>query len=91
MLAPLLSEYLLSQQNSSSLHCFAFADADFSPKTDVVRGAAPSGTRGAALTIHTLSLKGQKDLVSLLSVTACVFLSEHRTRNSTWPHQSPVA
>ena len=51
-------------QNSSSLHCFAFADADFLPKTDVVTGPAPAGAKGAGLTIHTLSLKGRQDLVS---------------------------
>lgn len=59
-------------QNSSSLHCFAFADADFLPKADVVTGPAPAGAKGAALTIHTLSLKGRKDLVSPLSITTCV-------------------
>ena len=52
-------------QNSSALHCFGFAEADHSPKTDVVRSPAPSGTKGAALIIHTLTLKGRKDLVSV--------------------------
>ena len=58
-------------QNSTALHCFGFADADYSPKTDVVRSPAPPGAKGAALTIHTLTLKGRKDLVSkmFLSMT----------------------
>lgn len=64
--------FLIFHQNSSSLHCFAFADADFSPKTDVVRGPAPAGAKGAALTIHTLSLKGRKDPVSASLLTICV-------------------
>lgn len=41
-------------------------DADYSPKTDVVRSPAPPGAKGAALMIHTLTLKGRKDLVSAL-------------------------
>lgn len=58
--------FLHVPQNSSALHCFGFADADYSPKTDVVRSPAPPGAKGAALMIHTLTLKGRKDLVSAL-------------------------
>ena len=60
----ILSFSFLCPQNSSALHCFGFAEADYSPKTDVVRSPAPAGAKGAALTIHTLSLKGRKDEVS---------------------------
>lgn len=57
---------LLNKQNSSSLNCFAFADADFMPKTDVVRGPASAGAKGSALTIHTLFIKGRKELVGAM-------------------------
>ena len=57
---------LLIKQNSSSLNCFAFADADFMPKTDVVRGPASAGAKGSALTIHTLFIKGRKELVGAM-------------------------
>ena len=63
---------LLIKQNSSSLNCFAFADADFMPKTDVVRGPASAGAKGSALTIHTLFIKGRKELVGAMWID-CVY------------------
>ncbi|KAJ7319161.1 hypothetical protein OS493_036674 [Desmophyllum pertusum] len=76
---------IIISANSSSLHCFAFADADFSPKTDVVRGPAPAGGKGAALTIHTLSLKGRKDPTSKVEPTVVwlLFQSPKIGLNST--------
>lgn len=51
--------FLLIKQNSSSLNCFAFADADF-------------GAKGSALTIHTLFIKGRKELVGAMWID-CVY------------------
>ncbi|XP_022796822.1 uncharacterized protein LOC111335223 isoform X4 [Stylophora pistillata] len=60
---------IIISANSSSLNCFTFADADFTPKTDVVRGPASAGAKGSALTIHTLFIKGRKDLTSKVEPT----------------------
>ncbi|XP_078367466.1 uncharacterized protein LOC144651409 isoform X2 [Oculina patagonica] len=76
---------IILSANSSSLHCFAFADADFLPKADVVTGPAPAGAKGAALTIHTLSLKGRKDLNSTVEPTVVwlLFQSQKIGLNNT--------
>lgn len=65
---------IIISANSSALHCFGFVDADYSPKTDVVRSPAPPGAKGAALMIHTLTLKGRKDLTSQVEPTVVLLL-----------------
>ena len=42
------------------------------PKTDVVRGPASAGAKGSALTIHTLFIKGRKELVGAMWID-CVY------------------
>ncbi|XP_074619097.1 uncharacterized protein LOC141877946 isoform X2 [Acropora palmata] len=87
---------IIISANSSSLHCFGFAEADYSPKTDVVRSPAPSGTKGAALIIHTLTLKGRKDLTSKTEPTIVLLLFQSpkiglNSTSSTGPAEEYVA
>ncbi|XP_068724654.1 centrosomal protein of 192 kDa-like isoform X2 [Montipora capricornis] len=87
---------IIISANSSALHCFGFAEADYSPKTDVVRSPAPAGAKGAALTIHTLSLKGRKDEITHTEPTVVLLLFQSpkvglNSASSTGPPEEYVA